>query len=345
MTAAPHDSFSVTANGAKKRLIISNLQYANPDDREKLMDRVQRDGFVRDAEILPKRSDGAEFWSLLSFFPIEYAGESARLGWIYDITETKRAQAQLREAKERAETALSDLKAAQERLIQTERMASLGQLTAGVAHEIKNPLKFVMNFAKISIDLLEELKESLGSTLDAHLKDNGDEALAQFATIDDMLAKIKEHGERANSIVQSMLSHSREGPAVSVATNLNGLLEESLDLAYHAAWAHDQSFNVTLERILDPEVSELEVYPADLMRVLLNLIGNAFYAVRKRATEGGDSNYVPTVAISTRSSGDSVEVRIRYNGTGVPQSLRDKIFEPFFTTKNHPAKAPASGYR
>ena len=307
--------------------------YANPEDREKLMDRVERDGSVRDAEVLSKRSDGAEFWSLLSFFPIEYAGESARLGWIYDITESKRAQAQLREAKERAETALSDLKAAQERLIQTEKMASLGQLTAGVAHEIKNPLNFVMNFAEVSIELLEELKESLGSTLDAHSKDNSDQALAQFATIDDMLAKIKEHGERADSIVQSMLSHSREGPAVSVATDLNGLLDESLDLAYHAARADDQSFNVTLERTLDPEVGKLEVYPADLMRVFLNLIGNAFYAVRKRATEGGDSSYVPTVTISTHPGGDSVEVRVRDNGTGVPESLKDKIFEPFFTTK------------
>ena len=307
--------------------------FAKPEDRDELMERVEGDGSVRDAEVLAKRSDGVEFWSLLSFFPIEYAGESARLGWIYDITERKRAEGELREAKERAEKALSELKAAQERLVQTEKMASLGQLTAGVAHEIKNPLNFVMNFAELSIELLEELKESLESALDGGLKDNRDDAMEQFATIDGMLAKIKEHGDRANSIVQSMLSHSREGPAASVATDLNGLFEESLDLAYHAARAEDQSFNVTLERTLDPDIGELDVYPADLRRVFLNLIGNAFYAVRTRAAEGGDGTYRPTVTVSTRRSGDNVEVRVRDNGTGVPQSIKDKIFDPFFTTK------------
>lgn len=307
--------------------------YVDAEEREHLLGRVERDGSVRDAEVLSKRADGTEFWSLRSFFPIEYAGESAGLGWIYDITERKRAEEELHEAKDRAEKALSDLKAAQERLIQTEKMASLGQLTAGVAHEIKNPLNFVKNFAEISTELLEELKENLQSIIGKSEKDKRDETLDQFAAIDDMLTKIKEHGDRANSIVQSMLSHTREQSTTAGPTDLNALLEESLDLAYHAARAEDQSFNVTLERMLDQDVGELELYSAELMRVFLNLIGNAFYATRKRAAGGDGSSYVPTVTISTQCTDGAVEVRVRDNGTGVPKALVDKIFDPFFTTK------------
>ena len=307
--------------------------YVDGEEREQLLGRVESDGSVRDAEVLSKRADGTVFWSLRSFFPIEYAGESARLGWIYDITERKRAEEELRESKDRAEKALSDLKTAQERLIQTEKLASLGQLTAGVAHEIKNPLNFVKNFAEISTEYLQELKENLQAIIGKLEQDERDKTLDQFAAIDEMLAKIKEHGERANGIVQSMLAHTREESTVARPTDLNALLEESLDLAYHAARAEDQRFNVTLERTLDPAVGELDLYPAELMRVFLNLIGNAFYATRKRAAAGDGSSYVPTVAVSTQCTDGAVEVRVRDNGTGVPEDLTDKIFDPFFTTK------------
>ena len=307
--------------------------YSDPEDRRRLLERVENDGFVRDAEVLLKRTDGREFWTLLSFFPIEYAGEAAALGWIYDIAERKRAEEELRDAKERAENALAELKAAQQRLVQTEKMASLGQLTAGVAHEIKNPLNFVKNFAEISVELLEELKLELQTSLGTLKENPCEEAMEQFAAVEDLLVKIKEHGDRANSIVQSMLSHSREGAASLQPTDLNALLEESMDLAYHAARAEDKRFNVTLQRDLDDKIGLLDLYPAELMRVFLNLIGNAFYATRQRAERAVDAGYKPTVTIRTRQTKDSVEVRVRDNGTGVPQSVKDKIFNPFFTTK------------
>ena len=307
--------------------------YANQDIRERLLERVDRDGRVTDAEVLLKKADGSEFWTLLSFFPIEYAGGPARLGWIYDIAERKRAEEELREAKEAAETALADLEAAQARLVQTEKMASLGQLTAGVAHEIKNPLNFVKNFAEVSSELLDELEERLRPALEGLEEDARDDARHQLATIEGMLGKIREHGGRADSIVQSMLSHTREGPATTQPTDLNALLNESLDLAYHAARAEDQSFNVTLERAFDDAVGELDLYPADLMRAFLNLIGNAFYATRKRAVESDDNGYAPTVSVSTRSTDATVDIRIRDNGTGIPETVRERIFDPFFTTK------------
>lgn len=307
--------------------------YADAEDRQRLLTRVESDGSVRDAEVRFKRSDDSEFWSLLSFFPIEFGGETANLGWVYDITDRKKAEEELRVAKDQAESALADLKAAQQRLVQTEKMASLGQLTAGVAHEIKNPLNFVKNFAEVSTDLLEELKENLQPAIEKLKASERQDAADQFTSIDDMLAKIREHGVRADRIVQSMLSHTREGPATTRPTDLNALLKESLDLAYHAARAEDKVFNVTLESNLDPEVGELELYPADLMRVFLNLIGNAFYATRKRASEQGESGYAPTVAISTKRTQDKVEVRVRDNGGGVPANLKKKIFDPFFTTK------------
>jgi len=306
--------------------------YADPVDRQRLLEHAAKDGSVSDAEVLSKKADGTQFWSLLSFYPIEYGGQSARLGWIYDITERKRTEVELRESKERAEKALSDLKAAQERLVQTEKMASLGQLTAGVAHEIKNPLNFVMNFSDISVELLEELKENLDSAIEKLETGQRDAMLDQFATIEDMLEKIKAHGDRANNIVKNMLAHTREGPAKTRLADLNALLEESLDLAYHAARAEDQSFNVTLERSFDPDVGELELYPADLMRVFLNLVGNAFYATRKRGAGAADG-YVPSVSVSTLSRDGKVEVRVRDNGIGIPKSVKDKIFDPFFTTK------------
>jgi len=238
-----------------------------------------------------------------------------------------------REARSEAETTLSQLKAAQQNLVHAEKMASLGQLTAGIAHEIKNPLNFVNNFADSSNELLGELEEHLDGPMKALDKDQREEAHELLENLSGFLVKIKEHGQRADSIVAGMLSHARRGSDSARAIDLNGLLEESLNLAYHGARAENSSFNVTLERDLDPKVGEIELYPQELTRVFLNLIGNGFYATRKRQSERKEDGYRPTVKVSTRDAGKAVEVRVRDNGTGIPAHAVAHVFEPFFTTK------------
>jgi len=306
--------------------------YVNPDVRQPLLERLERDGFVKDAEVLTKRADGREFWSLLSFFPIEYAGEPARLGWYYDITKRKRAEEELRQAKERAETALAELRSAQERLVQAEKLASLGQLTAGIAHEIKNPLNFVNNFADLSVELIGELRvqlEALKETLDREAREDID---AIFGDLELNLRKINEHGKRADGIVRGMLEHSRESSEDSQSIDVNNLLEEFANLAYHGMRAQVAGFNVTMERDYEQDLAPITVVPQDLGRVFLNIISNAFQAIhQKQRDEGPD--YDPRVWLSTRGTPDGVEVRIRDNGPGIPQDVLDKIFQPFFTTK------------
>ena len=231
---------------------------------------------------------------------------------------------------------LADLRAAQDRLIQTEKLASLGQLTAGIAHEIKNPLNFVNNFADLSRELLDELDEALaraGAGMEPVLRE---EVKELGGMLRDNLAKITQHGARADSIVRNMLAHSRQGGGGELReVDLNALAEEALNLAYHGARAErGPGFNVMLERELDPGVGRVELYPQEFTRVLLNLIGNGFHAVhRRRLEEGGSGDYQPTLRLSTRALADQVEVRVRDNGTGIPDAVRARIFEPFFTTK------------
>ncbi|MGE0744211.1 MAG: PAS-domain containing protein [Rhodospirillales bacterium] len=250
-----------------------------------------------------------------------------------DITERKRAEEQVRAARDAAEHALGELKAAQANLIQAEKMASLGQLTAGIAHEIKNPLNFVNNFAALSVDLLGEFRdfaESAIADLDQDKRSDVEEVIEMLTS---NLQKIAEHGRRADGIVKSMLAHSRGGSGDRQAVNVNALVEESLNLAYHGARAQDQNFNVTLERDLDPAIAPLEVVPQDLTRVFLNLFGNGFYAVNKRRREAGESAYSPVLKVTTRETGGEIVIRIRDNGTGIPSDVRARLFEPFFTTK------------
>jgi len=250
-----------------------------------------------------------------------------------DITERKRAEAEIREARDTAEKALRELQAAQASLLHTQKMAALGQLTVGIAHEIKNPLNFVNNFADLSVELLDELKETTAPAV-ASL---GDDIRAELDEIVGMLTgnltKIAEHGKRADGIVTSMLEHSRGSSSDRRSVDLNGLVEEALNLAYHGGRAQDQSFNVTLERDYAAAVAPVELVPQDITRVCLNLIGNGFYATIKRQREGSKGNFKPTLKVSTRDLGDAVEVRIRDNGTGIAPELRDKLFQPFFTTK------------
>ena len=250
-----------------------------------------------------------------------------------DITERKRSEAEIRAARDAAEAAYRDLKAAQASLIQAEKMASLGQLTAGIAHEIKNPLNFVNNFAGLSVELLDELKETAAPAIAALGEDKRAEIDETIEMLTGNLEKIAEHGRRADGIVKSMLEHSRGGTGERREVDLNDLIEEALNLAYHGARAQDQSFNITLERDFDRDIAPIELVPQDITRVFLNLFGNGFYAATKRQREARDPNFKPTLKVTTRDLGDAVEIRVRDNGTGIPPEIRDKLFQPFFTTK------------
>jgi GAF domain-containing protein len=250
-----------------------------------------------------------------------------------DITERKRSEAEIRAARDAAEAAYRDLKAAQASLIQAEKMASLGQLTAGIAHEIKNPLNFVNNFADLSVELLDELKETAApaiAVLDEEKRTEIDETIGMLTG---NLEKIAEHGRRADGIVKSMLEHSRGTSGERRSVDLNGLIDEALNLAYHGGRAQDASFNITLERDFADTIAPIELVPQDITRVCLNLFGNGFYAATKRQKEGSDPNFKPTLKVSTRDLGDTVEVQVRDNGVGIAPEIKDKLFQPFFTTK------------
>jgi PAS domain S-box-containing protein len=228
---------------------------------------------------------------------------------------------------------LERLKAAQANLIQAEKMASLGQLTAGIAHEIKNPLNFVNNFAGLSGELVDELKQGIAAVLAAPDEDKRAELQETMDLLTGNLAKIVEHGRRADGIVKSMLAHSRGGTGDWQTSNINSLVEEALNLAYHGARAQDQSFNVTLERDFGGTLKPIDVVPQDVTRVFLNLFGNGFYAANKRRTGGAEAGYRPTLTVSTRDLGEAVEVKVRDNGIGMTAEVREKLFQPFFTTK------------
>ena len=229
------------------------------------------------------------------------------------------------------ETSLEDLRTAQDRLVQTEKLASLGQLTAGIAHEIKNPLNFVNNFSAVSVELIDELREALGG---AHLDSKLRAEIGEIAdTLQGNLDKVVQHGKRADAIVKNMLLHSRQGSGEHRPVDINALVDESLNLAYHGARAEKQGFNITLERSFDPAAGEVDLFPQEITRALLNLISNGFYAATKRKEQDNGDGYEPTLTASTKNLGDRVEIRIRDNGTGIPPEVKEKMFNPFFTTK------------
>jgi signal transduction histidine kinase len=226
---------------------------------------------------------------------------------------------------------LEQLRTAQDRLIQTEKLASLGQLTAGIAHEIKNPLNFVNNFSGVSVELMDELQDVLQS-VQADDKTHT-EITELMDTLRGNLGRIVQHGKRADSIVKNMLLHSRGGSGEHRRVDINAVVEESLNLAYHGARAEKQGFNVTLNKSFDPTAGEIDLFPQEITRVLLNLISNGFYAASKRKDLLKADGFEPTLTASTKNLGDRVEIRIRDNGTGISPDVKDKMFNPFFTTK------------
>src|SRR6516225_7373707 len=226
---------------------------------------------------------------------------------------------------------LDDLRTTQDRLVQTQKLASLGQLTAGIAHEIKNPLNFVNNFSGVSAELIDELQDTLkGIPLD-------EKARAEIEELTDTLKgnfdKVVHHGRRADAIVKNMLQHSREGSGEHRVIDINALVEESLNLAWHGARAETQGFEIKLKQSFDPSAGGADVFPQDIRRALLNVISNGFHAASKRRAMIDDGDYEPTLTASTKNLGDRVEIRICDNGTGMTSDVKEQMFNPFFTTK------------
>jgi signal transduction histidine kinase len=229
------------------------------------------------------------------------------------------------QANYKLEGALKNLKSTQSQLIQSEKMASLGELTAGIAHEIQNPLNFVNNFSEVNSELIQEMKEEIE-------KGNLEEVKGLANDIADNEQKINHHGKRADAIVKGMLQHSRSSSGVKEPANINVLADEYLRLAYHGLRAKDKSFNATMKTDFDETIGNINIIPQDIGRVILNLITNAFYAVteKKKQLQPG---YEPTVSVSTKKQGDRVLISVKDNGDGIPQKILDKVFQPFFTTK------------
>jgi two-component system, NtrC family, sensor kinase len=220
---------------------------------------------------------------------------------------------------------LEELKAAQAQLVHAEKMASLGELTAGIAHEIQNPLNFVNNFSEVSKELIEEMNNELAAG-------NYDLAMEIASDIEQNLVKIHHHGKRADSIVKGMLQHSRTSSGQKELTDINVLAEEYLRLSYHGLKSRIKDFNTSLNTNLEPGLPKLSIVPQDMGRVVLNLVNNAFYAVHEKS-KSGLSGYIPAVTLKTQLQGKQMELSIADNGNGIPESIRGKIFQPFFTTK------------
>lgn len=241
------------------------------------------------------------------------------------IQELEQKRLAVEESRSALEQSLEELKAAQQQLVHAEKMASLGELTAGIAHEIQNPLNFINNFSDVSRELLEEMKAALETG-------NAAEAGNIAADVVSNLDKILHHGKRADGIVKGMLQHSRTSAGLKELTDINALCDEYLRLAYHGLRAKDKSFNAKFETAFDAKVGNVNVMPQEIGRVILNLINNAFYAVNERKAKG-ETGYEPEVMVSTRKTGNHIEIEVMDNGTGIPPKLVEKIFQPFFTTK------------
>jgi len=241
------------------------------------------------------------------------------------IEELEQKRKAIEETNQALNKSLQELKSAQAQLIQSEKMASLGELTAGIAHEIQNPLNFVNNFAEVSNEMIDEMNEELG-------KGDLEEVKAISADLKQNLEKINHHGKRADAIVKGMLEHSRASSGQKEPVDVNALADEYFRLAYHGLRAKDKSFNATLKTDFDESIIKINIIPQDIGRVVLNLITNAFYAVNER-NKRKEEGYEPTVLLSTKKMNDQLEIKVKDNGFGIPKNIKDKIFQPFFTTK------------
>jgi len=241
----------------------------------------------------------------------------------YNLLQQQKAATEMQKAK--ADKALVELKSTQVQLIQSEKMASLGELTAGIAHEIQNPLNFVNNFSDVNTELIDEAEKEME-------KGNMEDVKAILNDIKDNEQKINHHGKRADAIVKGMLQHSRKSGLVKEPTDINKLADEYLPLSYHGLRAKDKSFNATLKTDFDESIGNINIIPQDIGRVVLNLFNNAFYAVNEKKKQN-PTGYEPTVSVSTKKINSGVEIKVADNGTGIPQKVLDKIFQPFFTTK------------
>jgi signal transduction histidine kinase len=249
---------------------------------------------------------------------------------LYRNNRTKqKANIILNEQKNKIGATLLELRSTQSQLVQREKMASLGELTAGIAHEIQNPLNFVNNFSEVNTELIDEASQEID-------KGNIDDVKILLNDIKDNEEKINHHGKRADAIVKGMLQHSRTSTGVKEPTDINSLCDECLRLSYHGLRAKDKSFNANMKTDFDKMIGKINILPQDIGRVVLNLLTNAFYAVDEKKTlrqAQGDSHYAPTVSVSTKKIADKVEIKVSDNGNGIPQKVLDKIFQPFFTTK------------
>ncbi|MBD0374957.1 MAG: GHKL domain-containing protein, partial [Flavisolibacter sp.] len=237
----------------------------------------------------------------------------------------QKANALLHSQKIEIQKTLHELKATQNQLIQREKMASLGELTAGIAHEIQNPLNFVNNFSEINTELIDELSQQAE-------KGNVEEVKVITNDIKENEQKISYHGKRADAIVKNMLQHARKSSGQKELTDINALVEECLRLSYHGLRAKDKLFNAVTETHFDASIGKMNIIPQDMSSVLLNLFNNAFYAVNEKKKQL-NGTYEPLVVVTTKKVNGSVEIHVKDNGTGIPQAVADKIFQPFFTTK------------
>ncbi len=333
----PADGSSTTMRAAESGGAVQVVDVLADDSRSELARQYQVLGGYRTNLGVPLRREG----ETIGVFTLTRQVVRAFTQRQIDLVETFADQAviaienvrlfeQVQERTQELSLSLDELRTAQDRLVQTEKLASLGQLTAGIAHEIKNPLNFVNNFSALSAELIDELNDVLKpAALDDKTREEIDELTHMLKG---NLEKVVQHGKRANSIVKNMLLHSREGSGEHRPVDINAIVEESLNLAYHGARAEKSGFNITLQRDLDPAAGMIDLYPQEITRVFLNLIGNGFYAATKRK-ESGEEGFEPLLTATTKNLGNRVEIRIRDNGTGIPLEVKEKMFNPFFTTK------------